>query len=150
MNAVPKNGRLIFYNIYELERYCIENDGIELHVSIKHSSKLSEKMKMFAFLFGPVMDSAVRGFVRQGYTGIDKVAARYKLQAEFCKEELYNSKTGKTEIYLLELSRMSKARLLKFLQDCMMYIEENLETEVPDSEEWKAKQITGRNYKQVK
>ena len=36
----------------------------------------------------------MRGFTRQGWEGMDKVKARYKLQAEFAKEEMYNSKTG--------------------------------------------------------
>lgn len=148
--AVAAKGKLVFFNIYDLERYCVENDGIELYITVKHSAKLSEKMKMYAYLFGPLMDSAVRGFTRQGWEGMDKVKARYKLQAEFCKEEMYNSKTHQVETYLIDLSSMPKARLLKFVQDCVFYIEQHLETEAPDSEEWKAKQITGRNYKQVK
>lgn len=148
--AIPMHGKLNYFNLYDLERYCIENEGIELHISMKHASKLSEKMKMFRFLFGPVMDSAVRGFTRQGWEGMDKVKARYRLQAEFAKEEMYNSKTQKTEIYLIDLSNMSKARLLKFIQDCLHFIETELETEVPDSEEYKASKSSGRSYKKVK
>lgn len=149
-NSVAKNGKVIFFNTFDLERYCIENEGIELTWSVKHTAKTPEKKRMYNFLFGPLMDSAVRGYTRQGWEGFDKVKARYKLQAEFCKEEMYNSKTGEIQVYLIDLSSMSKARLLKFIQDCMFYIEQELETEVPDSEEWKAKQLSGRNYKQVK
>jgi len=148
--AIPMHGKLNFFNLYDLERYCIQNEGIEIHVQMKHAAKLSEKMKMYKFLFGPVMDSAVRGFTRQGWEGMDKVKARYKLQAEFAKEEMYNSKTGQVEIYLIDLSSMSKARLLKFIQDCLLFIETELETEVPDSEEYKAGRISGRSYKKVK
>lgn len=148
--CICNKGKFLFFNTFDVERYCIENEGIELDISVKHAAKLSEKMRMYRFLFGPLMDSAVRGYGRQGWESMDKVKARYKLQAEFCKEEMYNSKTSKIEVYLLDLSSMPKARLLKFIQDCMFYIEQELETEVPDSEEWKAKQLTGRNYKQVK
>ena len=148
--AVCAKGKFLFFNNFDIERYCVENDGVEVDLSIKHSAKTPEKKRMYNFLHGPLMDSAVRGYTRQGWEGFDKVKARYKLQAEFCKEEMYNSKTGQIEVYLIDLSSMSKARLLKFVQDCMFYIEQELETEVPDSEEWKAKQLSGRNYKQVK
>jgi hypothetical protein len=148
--AVCNKGRFLFFNNFDVEKYCIENDGIEVDLSIKHSAKTPEKMRMYNFLHGPLMDSAMRGYTRQGWTAVDKVKARYMLQAELAKEEMYNSKTGEIQVYLIDLSSMSKARLLKFIQDCMFYIEQELETEVPDSEEWKAKQLSGRNYKQVK
>lgn len=148
-NSIAKNGKILFFNNFDVERYCIENDGVELTWTVKHTAKTPEKMRMYSFLHGPLMDAAVRGFTRQGFEGMDKVKARYKLQAEFCKEEMYNSKTKQTEIYLIDLSSMSKARLLKFIQDCIFFIESELETETPDSDEWKAKQLTGRNYKKT-
>lgn len=148
--AVCNKGRFLFFNNFDVERYCIENDGIEVDLSVRHTAKTPEKMRLYAFIFGPLMDSAVRGFTRQGWESMDKVKARYRLQAEFCKEEMYNSKTKQIETYLIDLSSMSKARLLKFAQDCIFFIETELETETPDSEEWKAKQLTGKNYKQVK
>ena len=65
------------------------------------------------------------------------MAARYKLQAEFCKAELVNESTGEVEVYLLELSKMNKRRLLKFLQDCIFFIESELGQRIPDSQEYK-------------
>ena len=147
--AVCSKGKFLFFNNFDMERYCIENDGVEVDLSIKHSAKTPEKLRMYAFIHGPLMDAAVRGFTRQGWACMDKVKARYKLQAEFCKEEMYNSKTKQIEVYLIDLSSMSKARLLKFIQDCIFFIETELETETPDSDEWKAKQLSGRNYKKT-
>lgn len=143
-SAIPQQGKLVFLNIYDLERYCMENDGIELHISIKHASKLSEKMRMFAYLFGPLMDTAVRGFTRQGWVGMDKVKARYELQSMFCKEEMYNALTGETKVYLIELSSMPKARLLKFIQDIIIFMEQELEVEAPDSETYKMMKLKER------
>lgn len=148
--AVCNKGRFLFFNNFDVERYCVENDGVEVDLSIKHTAKTPEKLRMYNFLHGPLMDAAMRGYTRQGWTSVDKVKARYMLQAELAKEEMYNSKTGEVQVYLIDLSSMSKARLLKFIQDCIFFIETELETETPDSEEWKAKQLTGKNYKQVK
>jgi hypothetical protein len=148
--ATPKNSKLTWHNIYDLERFLTENEGIELTITMKQTSKLSEKIRMFNFLFGPLLECAVIGYTRAGYEGMDKVKARYKLQAELAKGEIYNAKTGKTEIYLLELSGMSKARLLQFIQDCIFYLEAELQMEVPDSDAYKLKKLTGREMKIVK
>lgn len=148
--ATPKDGKLIWHNVYDLERFCTENEAIELTINMKQTSKLSEKIRMFSFLFGPLLECAVIGYTKAGYEGMDKVKARFKLQAELAKGEIYNSKTGKTEIYLLELSTMPKSRLLKFIQDCIFFLEAELQMEVPDSDAYKLKMLTGRDMKTVK
>ena len=136
-SATPKRGRLIFDNLIDLEAYCIENDGIDLTVSIKHASKTSQKQKMYNFLHGPVLDYAVMAYTRAGYGLMDKVKALYKLKAEFGKDVMFNTKTGQEEYFLIELSRASKARLLKFIQDCIFYLESELDQRIPDSQEYK-------------
>lgn len=148
--ATPKNGKLIWHNVYDLERFLSENDGIELIITMKQMAKLSEKIRMYAYLFGPLMECAVIGYTKAGYEGMDKVKARYKLQAEFAKGEIYNKKTGQVEIYLLDLSGMPKSRLLKFIQDCIFFLEAELQMEVPDSDAYKLKKITGKDMKSVK
>lgn len=147
--AVPSKGRLIFDNLIDVESYCIEQDGVELVVSMKPAAKTSEKMRMYAYLFGPLMDCAVIGYTNAGWPGMDKVKARYKLQAEFAKAEMINPE-GKIEIYLLDISKMSKARLLKFIQDIIFFLESELHQSAPDSSRYKMMQITGRNFSSVK
>jgi len=133
-----KNGKAYPSNPVDYEKYLLENDGEDLHYSIRPLSKVSPKMRLYAYLFGPLMTVAVRGYIHRGYHGIDRVQARYKLQAEFAKKELYNEISGETEITLEDLSGMTKARLLQFVTDCVFYIEEHLEQTVPDSAEYKA------------
>lgn len=96
------------------------------------------------------MDSAMRGYTRQGWEGMDKVKARYMLQAEFAKEDVFNPRTGEVKISLIDLKDMSKARLHKFITDCIFYIETELETQAPDAEAWKMKKITGKDFNTVK
>jgi len=136
-SATPKRGRLVFDNLIDLEDYCIENDMVSLTVHIKHASKISEKQKMYNFLHGPILDYAVVGFTNAGYEMMDKVKALYKLKAEFGKEVLFNTKTGKEEYYFIELSKAPKKRLLKFIQDSLFFLESELGQRVPDSQEYK-------------
>ncbi len=140
--ALAKEGKFIPANMDDfwkyMEQMSEEVEGTELLVTFKPLAKVAPKMRLYAFLFGPLLDAAVRGFIYRGYNGIDKVSARYKLQAEFAKAELYNEQTKQTEIYLLDLSSMTKARLLQFVVDCVFYIEEHLQQTIPDSAEYKA------------
>lgn len=145
---LSKNGKGIPLNPSDWTTYMLENDGEEIYCTLKQKSKVSPKMRLYAYLFGPLMSSAVAGFYRHGYPGIDKVSARYKLQAEFAKAELFNEKTGQMEFYLEDLSSMTKARLLQFVTDCVLFIENNLEQKVPDSAEYKA--MKGDGFMSVK
>src|SRR3990167_9844746 len=106
--ATPKDGKLHFGNTDDLYKYNIENDNIEQWVTMRPIGKLSEKQKLYAFLFGPLMKSAVDGYTAQGWEGVDKVTARYKLEAELCKCESYNAKTKKVEIYIESVAGMGK------------------------------------------
>lgn len=150
--AVPEKGKLVFKNQIDHDRYMVEMDGIELDITMNPAAKTGEKMRMYHFLYGPLAEAAMRGYTRQGWEGMDKVIAVYKLRAEFAKDFIYNTITKQHEPYLIELKKMDKARLLKFIQDCIFHIETNLETEAPDSQSWKSYQLTGRkfNFKEKK
>lgn len=146
----PKNGKMVFDNEEDVYKYCCERNGIHQTMTLKDTSKLSEKQKMYDYLFGPVMDCAVRGFTAAGYNGIDKVKARYILEAEFCKEEIYNPISNKTKIRTEHVSSMGKARLLKFIVDVLLFLELELSQRVPDSEEYKMKLKYGKDIRRIK
>lgn len=149
-NAKAVNGKLVFDNIEDLYKYCIEQEGIVHNVSLKPIAELSEKTLMFNFLFGPVITCAVNGFTAAGYEGVDKVKARYMLEAEFCKAEIYNSRTKTVDIYTESVAHMSKKRLHKFITDVLFFLETELGQRVPDAEAFKARLESGRNYESVK
>jgi hypothetical protein len=144
----PKGGKIIPDNRVDLELFLLENEDIDQVMTFKAVAKISEKQLMFNFLFGPLMDCAVRGFTNLGYEGMDKVKARYKLQAEFCKAEMVGP--NGPEIYLEELSKMSKARLLKFVQDVIFFLESEMKQPVPDSSKYKMMKLTGKAFSSVK
>src|SRR4051812_35099002 len=131
-SAIPKSGRLYWSSADDLYKFCIENEGEELYIAIKQKAKTSSKMRMYAFLFGPVMRAAMQGYTAAGWEGIDKTKARYMLQAEFAKEDVYNSKTKEIKTTLEDIAGMSKARLLKFIVDVLFFLETELKQTVPD------------------
>jgi hypothetical protein len=110
---------------------------------------MSEKTKLYAFIFGPLMQAAVDGFTRCGWEGVDKVTARYMLEAQLCKYEVYNAKTKSVEVCTESISHMNNKQLLKFATDAMMFLETELNQKTPDSEEWFMKLKSGKNYKRI-
>lgn len=131
----PKGGKLNPYNKFDFERYIIQNEDVELIAHFEESANSSEKMKMYAFYNGPVLDVAMSGYRRQGYVG-DKVVTDYRLRAEFAKKINVNP-NGKTDIVVMGQSSMSKKRYHQFLCDVLLFIEEELEMEVPDAQAYK-------------
>jgi hypothetical protein len=146
----PEQGKLKIIHGGDLERYLHEKEGIPQIVKLKDYASSTEKERMFSFLFGPCMSCAVDGFTAQGYEGVDKVKARYMLEAEFCKAESYNPKTGKTSVYIEGVSSMGVKRLHKFITDVLFFLETELGQKVPDAEAFKLRVKTGRDYEPVK
>lgn len=146
--ATSSNKKLVWHNIYDLERFLVENEDMELWITFKQANKLSEKWKMFAYYHGPLLDAAVIGYTNAGYEGVDKVKADYLLRAELAKDFILK-KGEDPKIIIIDKSTMNKTRLLKFLTDSIHYIESELQQECPDSQEWKMSKLTNRDIRKV-
>jgi len=131
----PKGGKLNPYNKFDFERYIIQNEDVELIAHFEESANSSEKMKMYAFFNGPVLDVAMAGYRRRGYVG-DKVVTAYRLLAEFAKRTVVHP-NGEIEVQVMRQSEMSVKRYHQFLCDALLFIEEELEMEVPDAQAYK-------------
>lgn len=153
MNAIfqliPKDARLPFDYDSDFNKYLLEKEGVKQLVTLKDYASSSEKERLYAYLFGPVMKCAVDGFTASGESGIDKVKARYVLEAMFCKAESYNSKTGKVTIYTESVSAMGIKRLHKFISDVLFFLESELQQKVPDAEAFKMRLKSGRDYESI-
>lgn len=147
--ALCKNGKLFFHNSYDVERYCQDNEGEDLIVNMKPMAKTGQKMKMYAFYHGPLLDCALLGYNRQGYEGLDKVKVDYLLRAEFAKDFLLKP-NGESIPIMLDKRQMTKDRLTKFITDSIFFIESELEMEIPDSQEYKINKGSSRNFKRIK
>jgi hypothetical protein len=148
--GIPKNGKMSFFNQEDFFRYCIENDGVHSVITIKPKVKTSEKLRMYAYLFGPLLEAAVKGYTNAGWEFVDKHRALHLFKMEFAKSVQINPITGEEVTFLEDLSGMNKKRLLKFIQDCILYLEMELGEDAPDSSLWKMYQETGKGFRSVK
>jgi hypothetical protein len=149
---LAKDGKPVWKNPEDLFKYLMEHDGQEIYVELTALSKKSEKLRLYAFIFGPLMRAAVEAYTNAGWAGIDKVRVRYMLQAEFAKEDMVNEITGEVQTIYEDIGGMTKARLLKWAVDICFHLETKFNQQIPDSVEWKMRQssLAGRDYNRIK
>jgi hypothetical protein len=141
--AFARGGKPVFGP--DMNSYCIEHEGEELFVHVEPAVQLSSKMKLYAFYHVNILECAVIGYTAAGYEGIDKVKADYLLRAEFAKDFI-KLPDGSYKPIMLDKKGMTMPRLLKYVQDCIFFIENELQIRVPEAEEFKLKKATGRNF----
>ena len=146
--GIAKQGKLYFYNAIDAEKYFLEHDNIELIVSFKMASKSGPKMKLYAYYYGVILHYATKGLTDAGYDLMDNVKSDFILRSEFAKD-FYKKPNGEYAVTILDKSTMSKERLLKYVQDCLFFLENTLGMIPPDAEEYKAFKNTGRTFKKV-
>lgn len=147
-SAKAINKKLLFGSPADIEAYCIEHQDEDLLVHIQPLSKTSPKLKMFAFYYVNILECAVVGYTNAGWESVDKVKADYLLRAELAKDFI-KKPNGEYQVIMLDKRNMSKARLLKLLQDSIMFIENDLGVRVGGSDEFKIMKATKRNFKKV-
>jgi hypothetical protein len=143
-----ESGKLKDLNYDDLDKFLLEHEGEDLFMFLKPVAKASEKMKMYAYYHVNVLKCAVIGYTAAGWEGIDEVKADYLLRAQFAKDFVMNPKK-QWEPVVLDKREMTKARLLRYMVDCIFFIEEELKTRVPSSDEYKLKVKTGREFRPV-
>ena len=127
--------------------YLVHHNDVELTIKLSPRAKSSEKQQMYAYYHGPLLSVAVRMFTDLGYELMDKVKADYLLKSECAVGTMIRN--GKEEIYLEDKAVMSKDRLLKYIQDCIFFLESN-GYETPDSDEYKNQKKYGRKFTTVR
>lgn len=147
--SICKNGFIVSLNPEDERKYALEHEGQEIFKTYKLAARVSEKMRLYSFYHGPLLDCAVIGFTYRGEPGIDKVKADYLLRAEFAKDFIKRADGTYTPI-MIDKKDMSKPRLLKFVQDCLFFIETELGQSVPDSDAYKISKETQRKMRRVK
>ena len=147
--ALASKGKLLFNNIYDLEKYCAENEGLELMISLKPFAKTGPKMKLYAYYHGPLLDYALRAYSSAGYEGMDKVKVDYLLRAEFAKDFILKP-DGEAIPIMMDKSKMTKERLTKYISDCLFHLEQEFGMEPPDSSEYLINKGRDKNFKLIK
>lgn len=117
--------------------------GESVTVEFKLSSKIAEKTRLYNFYHKVVLGVAMKYYRNCGYYNADKVFADFQLKAECGKGIMLNEATGEEEVYLLDKSKMTKARLHQFITDCIAFLEVDCGYKVPDSASFLAEIQTG-------
>jgi len=153
-NFTPRKGYNLRDKLWELLqnddffKYLSENTGKELRMELRPAVKQGTKQAIFDYYHGPLLDVAVRAFSDAGYESMDKVKADYLLKCECAKALMY--KDGEEVVYLEDKASMPKERLVKFVNDAIMFLEIELGVEnIPDSSEYKKMLKTGHTFKSV-
>ena len=156
-NFTPKEG----YNLRDKLSELIGNDeffkylshmtGREIRMDLKPAVKKNSKQAMYDYYHGPLMDVAVQAYTDAGYEMMDEVKCDYLLKSE-CAKGTMTTPEGE-QFYLLDKSKMDKDRLSKFISDCIIHLEMNLDVptdRIPDAEAYKNMVRHGHKFKSVK
>jgi len=123
----------------------------EVVMELKPAVKAGTKQALYDYYHGPLMAIAIQAYTDAGYELMDEVKCDYLLKAE-CAKGTMTTPEGE-EVYLLDKSKMTKERLIKFVNDCIDHLVMNLnvpEGNIPDSESYKNLINTGHAFKSVK
>lgn len=142
-------GGIFWSNMQDLSKFCQENVGEELTITVSLSAKTSKKLKMYAYWHVAILPAAVICFTEAGYTSVDNVKADYMLRAEMARDYAIKP-DGDPFIVVMDKRAMTNKRLHKLISDALWFMEEQFGHVVPSAEEWKLARETGINFKPIK
>lgn len=142
----PRPGENIWDILWELQDtdflpYLKHMAGTKVVINIESAEITAEKMRMYAYYQKVVLSVAMVCFTDMGWEGIDKNRADEMLKDECAQEPIFN-KSGEKRLIREDKKHMTKDRLIKYINDCILFLEEN-GYRVPESEEYKNRMITG-------
>lgn len=117
----------------DFRKFILENDKHELHVTLERSTDKKEKMKMWAYLHGPVISEYISCKLKAGES-IDKADAIWELKCMFLKDTMIDPTTKKEVVYVQSMTDLNKVELFQFIQKVLFHLEIDLGGEVPDAE----------------
>lgn len=117
----------------DFRKFIIENDKRELHVTLERTTDKKEKMRMWAFLHGPVISEYISCKLKIGES-IDKAEAVWELKCMFLKDTKLDPTTGEDIIYVQSMTDLNKVELFQFIQKVLYHLEIDLGGQVPDAD----------------
>lgn len=136
----PKDGKFNFNNPHHVEMFLRQNEGTPMIATLKEEAVTAEKQRMYAY-FEVVVKPIAMDFFSKEWEGIDEYTAEENLKLLFAKKgEVVSNITGEVKIVLWNKRDMPKARLHKFLTDCIFFLESHGWT-VPEADTYKALKI---------
>lgn len=134
----------------DFRSFILSNIDNPLSAKFEVKALKSEKMRMYAYLNGPLLTTVMRA-MRDAGNQVDKASAILEMKVLFAKDT-HVDREGNTHLIIMSQSDMSKERLLVFIKDIIHHLEEVYDTEAPDSIKYKemiVSQDTGRIMKKL-
>lgn len=127
-------------------------DGHEWVCTFKVIGTMNEKARMFAYLFGPLLDSAVVCYENAGYEYVNTSDLYYHFKSVFGKYMWFNPITKKEEerVYDYSDDEVSADLLNKFINDIILFLETNFEFSPPDAQAYKTELKFGKGFTRIK
>lgn len=137
------DGKIIPENIHDFKGYLSQLNKKEVIIHLKDYASYEKKERMYAFFHGPLLKCAINAYTEAGYSGIDKEKAKMQLKTMFAKDSFKSEHATPTS-----LTEFSEERFLKFIYDCIIHLEQDLNTTIPDAITYKKMYVEVVNKKQ--
>jgi hypothetical protein len=146
------NGDAIFLSPAIRKQWATHFDNLEWICTFKLISSLNEKQRMFAYLFGPLLDSALVAYEKAGYEFANTDDLYYHFKKMFARYAWYNPVKKKEEARLYDYSddTVPADLLNKFINDVILHLEQEFEFSPPDAASYKAQMRFGSGFKAIK
>lgn len=119
-----------------------ENGGQNIKIKLSVATDKQSKESMYEYYHKVILGVAIQCYTSIGWESMDKVKADNFLKNECAKDIAYNPKLDKQIIFLEDKSLMTKKRLHKFLSDCIIFLEQEFQAIVPDSNRYRLESTT--------
>ena len=129
-------------------RFAMNYSGEAIMISYRPMSNMRHKEKMFAFLFGPLMDCLYNGMTEAGFVGT-RTDFYKAMKYRYASFPWINPLTKKEETDTLDFSsdKVTAAQLHDFINKVVLFIEQDLGIEAPDSSEFVIQKRLGASKK---
>lgn len=145
------DGDAVIVNPHALKAWARQHEGYDFIVTYKVAGRATDKERMFAYLFGPLMQVAEQCFLEAGHD-ITPHDIYYFFKSRFATEVWRDPFTGKVKERIIDISDVSTPVdvLHTFLQRVIQFLEENFQAEIPDSSQYKVDLRFGKGFKSAK
>ena len=136
--ATASDGKMVYKNPAHVEAYCRQFEGKDFSVSYRQSSTYSEKSRLWAYLFGCLIDCVVQALTDDGWQAVDESTAYGYIKMRVGRRVAINEKTGQEMHTDIDFSRESADRLHKLVVDTIHILQHDHNFHnIPDADEYK-------------
>lgn len=146
-----KDGKIKWDNALEGKKFADHHEGQRIWSKWGLLTDLSEKEKLFAYLFGPLLDTLATALAHHGYGQLSKKDCYFIMKSRYGQKPWYNPLNKCEEIVFVDYSdeKTTKAELLEFVNNIILFIEQDLNTQAPDSDAYKTQMRLGSTKRKL-